>query len=333
MKLKNKAQWLYNESNSYQITVFVVLILLVLFIGRNFFFSSLSDPSAYENEISYNNSSNVVEKRYALASNQYMLEEVLEEAKAVSQRNLQGETNAALALTNFFVPTANASEHGLVLIKTGSLNFAVKDFDTAYKSIITKIHNSHGYIVNEYSQESKNTNLEIKVPIASFHKLFELIEQEADQDYLITKSVRSQDVTEEYFDVETRIKSKKAIESRYLDILSMAKNVEEILMVESQLGNIRTEIEQAEGRLQYLKNRSNYSTINLAIYEFKVAEVKPTKPIEKPSLASKIKDSIIMGWGQVESLLLLLISNWFAILLALGVGYYAKRKYLKHRSK
>jgi hypothetical protein len=322
MKLKNKAQWLYSKPNSYQITVFVVLVLLVLFIGRNFFFSSLSDPSAYENEISYNNSSNVVEKKYALASNQYMLEE----AMAVSQR-------AALALTNFFVPTANASEHGLVLIKTGSLNFAVKDFDTAYKSIITKIHNSHGYIVNEYSQESKNTNLEIKVPIASFHKLFELIEQEADQDYLITKSVRSQDVTEEYFDVETRIKSKKAIESRYLDILSMAKNVEEILMVESQLGNIRTEIEQAEGRLQYLKNRSNYSTINLAIYEFKVAEVKPTKPIEKPSLASKIKDSIIMGWGQVESLLLLLISNWFAILVACGVGYYAKRKYLKHRSK
>jgi len=322
MKLKNKDQWLYSEPNSYQITVFVVLILLALFIGRNFFFSSLSDPSAYENEISDNNRANVVEKKYALASNEYRMEEAI----AVSQR-------AALALTNFFVPTANASEHGLVLIKTGSLNFAVKDFDTAYKSIITKIHNSHGYIVNEYSHESKNTNLEIKVPIASFHKLFELIEQEADQDYLITKSVRSQDVTEEYFDVETRIKSKKAIESRYLDILSMAKNVEEILMIESQLGNIRTEIEQAEGRLQYLKNRSNYSTINLAIYEFKVAEVKPTKPIEKPSLASKIKDSIIMGWGQVESLLLLLISNWFAILLALGVGYYAKRKYLKHRSK
>lgn len=322
MKLKNKAQWLYSEPNSYQITVFVVLILLVLFIGRNFFFSSLSDSSAYERPI-------VFEKQYALTSKQPRIEE----AKAVSQRNLQGETNAALALTNFFVPTANASEHGLVLIKTGSLNFAVKDFDTAYKSIITKIHNSHGYIVNEYSQESKNTNLEIKVPVASFHKLFELIEQEADQDYLITKSVRSQDVTEEYFDAETRIKSKKAIESRYLDILSMAKNVEEILMVESQLGNIRTEIEQAEGRLQYLKNRSNYSTINLAIYEFKVAEVKPTKPIEKLSLASKIIDSIIMGWGQVESFLLLLTSNWFAILVACGVGYYAKRKYLKHRSK
>jgi len=328
MKLKNKDQWLYSKPNSYQITVFVVLILLVLFIGRNFFFSSLSDPSAYENEISDNNRVNVVEKKYAVASNEYRVEEL----KAVSQRNLQG-ANVALALTNFFVSPANANEHGLVLIKTGNLNFAVKDFDTAYKSIKTKIQNSNGYIASENSRGSKNTSLIIKVPIPNFHHLFELIEQEADQDYLITKSVNSQDVTEEYFDVKTRIKSKKAIESRYLDILSIAKNVEEILMVESQLGKIRTEIEQAEGRLQYLKNRSNYSTINLAIYEFKVAEVKPAKPIEKPSLASKIKDSIIMGWGQVESLLLLLISNWFAILVACGVGYYAKRKYLKHRSK
>jgi hypothetical protein len=94
MKLKNKAQWLYSEPNSYQITVFVVLILLVLFIGRNFFFSILSDSSAYERPI-------LVEKQYAaLASNQYKMAE----AKAVSQKSLQGETNAALALTSFLFP-------------------------------------------------------------------------------------------------------------------------------------------------------------------------------------------------------------------------------------
>ena len=320
MILKNKATYIY------KITLLVVLILLVLFLSRNFLFSSFND--------SVRPFANVV----AVSAIEY--EKRAEESRplnsyvqAISQERLSQATNSVLPLINLFVSSANASEYGLILIKTGSLHFAVKDFDTAYQSIKTKIQNSNGYITSENSRGSKNTNLVIKVPVSDFHQLLELIEKEADQEYLVTKSVNSQDVTEEYIDVESRIKSKKAIETRYLEILTKARNVTEILKVETQLGKIRTEIEQAEGRLQYLRNRSNYSTINLTIFEFQVSEVKPVQPIEKPSLISKMKNSLIIGWGQVESLLLFLISNWFAILLASGVAYYAKRKYLKHKSR
>ena len=322
MILKNKATYIY------KITLLVVLILLVLFLSRNFHFSSVNDS---EQSVHYD--------RENLLSVQ---PQILYEKKSAEQSRpnnsyvqtiSQNLINSALPLTNLFVSSANASEYGLILIKTGSLHFAVKDFDTAYQSIKTKIQNHNGYIVSENSRGAKNTNLVIKVPVSDFHQLLELIEKEADQVYLVTKSVNSQDVTEEYIDVESRIKSKKAIETRYLEILTKARNVTEILKVEKELGKIRTEIEQSEGRLQYLRNRSNYSTISLTIFEFQDSEVKPVQPIEKPSLISKMKNSLIIGWGQVESLLLFLISNWFAILLASGVAYYAKRKYLKHKSR
>ena len=324
MILKNKATYIY------KITLLVVLILLVLFLSRNFLFSSFNDsvrPVANAVAVSAIEYEKRAEQSRPL--NSYVQERVMELQKIITNR----DTNLALPLINLFVSSANASEYGLILIKTGSLNFAVKDFDTAYQSIKTKIQNSNGYITSENSRGSKNTNLVIKVPVSDFHQLLELIEKEADQEYLVTKSVNSQDVTEEYIDVESRIKSKKAIETRYLEILTKARNVTEILKVEKELGKIRTEIEQSEGRLQYLRNRSNYSTISLTIYEFQVSEVKPVQPIEKPSLISKMKNSLIIGWGQVESLLLFLISNWFAILLASGVAYYAKRKYLKHKSR
>ena len=320
MILKNNATYIY------KITLLVVLILLVLFLSRNFLFSSFNDsvrPVANVVAVSAIEYEKRAEQSRPL--NSYV--------QAISQERLSQATNSVLPLINLFVSSANASEYGLILIKTGSLNFAVKDFDTAYQSIKTKIQNSNGYITSENSRGSKNTNLVIKVPVSDFHQLLELIEKEADQEYLVTKSVNSQDVTEEYIDVESRIKSKKAIETRYLEILTKARNVTEILKVEKELGKIRTEIEQSEGRLQYLRNRSNYSTISLTIYEFQVSEVKPVQPIEKPSLISKMKNSLIIGWGQVESLLLFLISNWFAILLASGVAYYAKRKYLKHKSR
>jgi len=323
MILKNKATY------TYKITLLVVLILLVLFLSRNFLFSSVNDsvrPDAV--------SAQEYEKRAILAAEQSKRAEQSRPLNSYVQAlKLEISQNLALPLTNLFVSSANASEYGLILIKTGSLNFMVKDFDTAYQSIKTKIQNHNGYITSENSRGSKNTNLVIKVPVSDFHQLLELIEKEADQEYLVTKSVNSQDVTAEFIDVESRIKSKKAIETRYLEILTKARTVTAILKVEKELGKIRTEIEQAEGRLQYLRNRSNYSTINLTIYEFQVSEVKPVQPIEKPSLISKMKNSLIIGWGQVESLLLFLISNWFAILLASGVAYYAKRKYLKHKSR
>lgn len=323
MILKNKATY------TYKITLLVVLILLVLFLSRNFLFSSVNDsvrPDAV--------SAQEYEKRAILAAEQSKRAEQSRPLNSYVQAlKLEISQNLALPLTNLFVSSANASEYGLILIKTGSLNFMVKDFDTAYQSIKTKIQNHNGYITSENSRGSKNTNLVIKVPVSDFHQLLELIEKEADQEYLVTKSVNSQDVTAEFIDVESRIKSKKAIETRYLEILTKARTVTAILKVEKELGKIRTEIEQAEGRLKYLRNRSNYSTISLTISEFQVSEVKPVQPIEKPSLISKMKNSLIIGWGQVESLLLFLISNWFAILLASGVAYYAKRKYLKHKSR
>ena len=322
MILKNKATYIY------KITLLVVLILLVLFLSRNFHFSSVNDS---EQSVHYDRE-NLLSVQPQILYEKKLAEESRANNSYV-QTISQNLKNSALPLTNLFVSSANASEYGLILIKTGSLHFAVKDFDTAYQSIKTKIQNSNGYITSENSRGSKNTNLVIKVPVSDFHQLLELIEKEADQKYLVTKSVNSQDVTEEYIDVESRIKSKKAIETRYLEILTKARNVTEILKVEKELGKIRTEIEQSEGRLQYLRNRSNYSTISLTIYEFQVSEVKPVQPIEKPSLISKMKNSLIIGWGQVESLLLFLISNWFAILLASGVAYYAKRKYLKHKSR
>ena len=165
MMLKNKATYIY------KITLLVVLILLVLFLSRNFLFSS------------FNDSVRPVANAVAVSAIEY--EKRAEQSRPKNsyvQTIYQNLKNSALPLTNLFVSSANASEYGLILIKTGSLNFAVKDFDTAYQSIKTKIQNSNGYITSENSRGSKNTNLVIKVPVSDFHQLLELIEKEADQD-------------------------------------------------------------------------------------------------------------------------------------------------------
>src|SRR5690606_18336536 len=85
------------------------------------------------------------------------------------------------------------------------------------------------------------------------------------EDYI---KVNAQDVTEEYYDLETRLKTKKEVEARYIEILkSKAKTVEEILIAEDKIRYLREEIEAVEGRLRLLKNKVGLSTIQIEIYQ------------------------------------------------------------------
>ena len=114
MILKNKATYIY------KITLLVVLILLVLFLSRNFHFSSVNDS---EQSVHYDR------ENLLSVQPQILYEKKLVEKSRANNSYVQAISqdlkNSALPLINLFVSSANASEYGLILIKTGSLNFAV----------------------------------------------------------------------------------------------------------------------------------------------------------------------------------------------------------------
>ena len=74
--------------------------------------------------------------------------------------------------------------------------------------------------------------------------------------------IDSQDVTEEYIDITARLKTKKELEARYLELLKKANKVEEIVSIEKEIGNLRSDIESIEGRLRYINNAVAYSTLD-----------------------------------------------------------------------
>jgi len=80
----------------------------------------------------------------------------------------------------------------------------------------------------------------------------------------------SQDVTEEYYDVETRIRNKKQEETQLLEILTKRTGkLEEVLQVERELARVRGEVEQMEGRLRVLASLTTMSTVTLEVHEIK----------------------------------------------------------------
>ena len=82
---------------------------------------------------------------------------------------------------------------------------------------------------------------------------------------VINEKVSGQDVSEEYLDLEARLRTKKALEAQFLEIMKQARKVTDALEVQSQLGEVRTEIERLEGRRRFLENQAALSTITTTL--------------------------------------------------------------------
>jgi hypothetical protein len=97
-----------------------------------------------------------------------------------------------------------------------------------------------------------------------------------------SESTSSEDITEEYVDLQSRLKNAEATESQYLALLEKATTVEDALKVYAALTQIRYEIEQIKGRMQYLERTSAMSLISVNL-----KPVATAKPLVSPTWSAR----------------------------------------------
>lgn len=211
------------------------------------------------------------------------------------------------------------------IIKTADIRFQVKDLKASTQRIETLAKQYNGLITNmnqTNSNYSINNYLSIRIPSEQLDTFIAAMEVESIfTDYT---RIQSQDVTEEYLDINTRLATKKAVRDRYVEILrNKAKTVKDILAAEDKIRIIQEEIEAAEGRLNYLKNKTELSTINIEIYQ-EVAYVKSPTVYKKPYF-TKLKEGFINGWDLVQDITIGLVSIW-PILIIGGILFMMRKK-------
>lgn len=220
----------------------------------------------------------------------------------------------------------NIAEEQLKIIKKGELKLRVKDVKLATEQIKVLIGKYNAYVSNlryENTSYRHQNNFTVKVPKVYFDVLIDSISTYAE--VLDYENISTQDVTEEYLDIETRLATKLQVKERYETILKKkAKTVEDIIYAEDKLGYIQEEIEAAQGRLKYLSNRVDFSSIQVILYkEIPYESIK----ITKKSFGRKFIDALVFGWNFLENLVLTLIHIWPVILLTVvGILLYRKRK-------
>ncbi|MBW9235445.1 DUF4349 domain-containing protein, partial [Leptospira santarosai] len=94
-----------------------------------------------------------------------------------------------------------------------------------------------------------------------------LLEAEGEAAKVLERNVTGQDVTEQYVDLESRVRSKRAVEERLLDFMSKAQKTEDLLKISEDLAQVQEEIEVMVGKMKYLENQTSFSTIEISMYE------------------------------------------------------------------
>jgi uncharacterized protein DUF4349 len=143
-------------------------------------------------------------------------------------------------------------------------------------------------------------------------------------------NVSGEDVTEEFIDLEAHIKTQRALELQFLEIMKQASKVADALEVQRQLADVRTEIEKLEGRKRFLENRASLSTITVNLEVPKQITVS-TSGFGR-TLRETVSDSIDLGAGLILFLIrfvIIMIPITLFVLLPLGLVL----RYLVRRAK
>lgn len=158
------------------------------------------------------------------------------------------------------------------VIYTGQLHLLVKNFEKTRMELEEKSKKYGGYIVesNVFRNEDKQVSGMVVLRIPEHHFQTFLNEAERTATKVTERSVSGQDVTEEYVDLESRLKSKRAVEERLNEFMKKAEKTEDLLKISSDLSKVQEDIEALVGRMEYLKNQTALSTITITIDETKV---------------------------------------------------------------
>jgi hypothetical protein len=248
-----------------------------------------------------------------------------------------------LAMANYDGSSDKAGQQGAAktptppiqrkIIYDAKIDLIVESLNGLEPSILSLVKQNGGFLAEsdlatEVSTQ-RTATWRVRVPVDRFDAFVGQVSRLGE---VRTSHLGSQDVTEEFFDLEARIRNKQEEEKRLLKHLADSTGkLEDILKVESELTRVRGEVEQMQGRLRFLANRADLSTVTITATELK--DYTPPQPV---TLAAQIHTTF---FGSLEalttfgkSLLLLVIAlvPWLPLIaIGLLVTYRMYRTSLK----
>lgn len=159
-----------------------------------------------------------------------------------------------------------------MVIYQAALQLRVKKFEETLQNIEDQVIKYGGYIsesnVSKDGVEQVSGQITVRIPQKNFQAFLHDAEGQAAE--VLQRNLTGTDVTEEYVDLDSRLKSKRVVEERLTSFMQSAQKTEDLLKISADLAAVQEEIETIQGRMKYLENQTSLATVHIALYENKV---------------------------------------------------------------
>jgi len=183
--------------------------------------------------------------------------------------------------------------------------------------VIELVKKCDGYIADSSlggtSGENRHGTWKIRVPVERFE---EFVNSSKTLGELINASISSSDVSEEFYDVEARIRNRAKEEERLLKLLEERPGkLEDVIAIERELSRVREDVERMQGRMRVLADLTTLTTVELTI-----REIRNYQPAEAPTLGTQVRRSFEGSLGGIreaaESVLVTTVGlvPWLAVI-------------------
>ena len=294
------------------------------------FIAILSACGGGDANASLSSSSNSNRAVYEAHENEPSAPDTLRAAPAAVTDAKSGVLKRNISLAESTAATVDTAPSDRKIIRNAELNLEADDPEDAQRKITAVAELKGGFVVE--SQQSTSdmkvnsrdiVGMTVRVPAERFSETLADIRNISSR--VVTETVKGQDVTEEFIDIEAQIKAKKALEAQFMEIMKRANTVGDALSVQSQLADVRGEIERVEGRKRFLENQSSLSTIKIRLQTAKVFAAATV------SFGDRLSQSFMAGADVAVGFVLGLVTVVVAILpfaLFIGLPVFALIRYV-----
>mgnify|MGYP005859114303 CR=1 FL=1 len=246
-----------------------------------------------------------------------------------SLRRGEERTFEAIPAPHEALPTTGGGDR--LVIRESSLSLLVDNVVKVQKLIIKKAQDLGGYMVDSYldnPQETATATVIIRVPKEKLEQALTYFRGLSIK--VIVEKLQGQDVTDQYIDIEARLKTLYKTKARFEKIMEKATQVQDILTVQREIINLQSQIDSLKGQQQYYEKNAEMAKLTIYLSTDELALPYTPSELWRPKVIFKqAVRSLISSLRKIVTLLIWLVVYsviWLPVMLLVFFFYYKRQK-------